>query len=144
MSMPRLVSTRIRIIVAMLRSASNQPARAFLALALFLSACAPAAVELTQEPTASPAAAQPLITSTPLPARPLYDPGQLVDYTAQSGDTLIALATRFNTSIAEILEANPVIPQNATTLPPGLPMRIPIYYRAFWGSAYPIIPDSLF
>ena len=85
-----------------------------------------------------------MITSTPLPARPQYDPGQLVDYTAQSGDTLIALATRFNTSIAEILEANPVIPQNATTLPPGLPMRIPIYYRAFWGSAYPIIPDSLF
>ena len=142
--MPRLVSTRIRIIVAMLRSASNQPARAFLALALFLSACAPAAVELTQEPTASPAAAQPLITSTPLPARPLYDPGQLVDYAAQTGDNLIALAARFNTSVAEILEANPIIPLNATTLPAGLPMRIPIYYRAYWGSAYPIIPDSLF
>jgi hypothetical protein len=67
-----------------------------------------------------------------------------VDYTAQTGDNLIALAVRFNTSIDEILEANPVVPQNATTLPPGLPMRIPIYYRAFWGSAYRIIPDSQF
>lgn len=85
-----------------------------------------------------------MITSTPLPTRQPFDPGQLVDYIAQSGDTLIALAARFNTNVAEILEANPVIPQSATTLPPGLPMSIPIYYRAFWGSAYQIVPDSQF
>jgi hypothetical protein len=85
-----------------------------------------------------------MITSTPLPTRPPYDPGQLVDYIAQNGDNLIALATRFNTTIEEIRRANPIIPQTATTLPAGLPMKIPVYYRAYWGSAYRIIPDSYF
>ena len=81
---------------------------------------------------------------TSLPARPIYSPGELVEYTAQTGDTLVALASRFNTTVAEILEANPFIPPDATTMPPGMPMRIPIYYRPFWGSPYQIIPDSLF
>jgi LasA protease len=81
---------------------------------------------------------------TPSPARPVYKPGELVDYTAQTGDTLPALAARFNTTLAEIMEANPIIPQSATTMPPGMPMKIPIYYAPFWGSAYRIIPDSLF
>jgi len=67
-----------------------------------------------------------------------------VDYTAQTGDTLPALAARFNTTVAQIREANPVIPDGATTMPPGMPMQIPIYYRAFWGSPYQIIPDSQF
>ncbi len=44
----------------------------------------------------------------------------------------------------EILAANPIIPETASTLPPDLPMKIPIYYLPFWGSAYQIIPDSLF
>jgi LasA protease len=82
--------------------------------------------------------------ATPSPARPVYKPGELVDYTAQTGDTLPALAARFNTTVAEIMEANPIIPQSATTMPPGMPMKIPIYYVPFWGSAYQIIPDSLF
>jgi LasA protease len=76
--------------------------------------------------------------------RPPYDPGQLVDYTAQTGDTLPALAARFNTSVNEILAANPFIPADATTMPPGMPMQIPIYYLPFWGTPYQIIPDSLF
>jgi murein DD-endopeptidase MepM/ murein hydrolase activator NlpD len=42
------------------------------------------------------------------------------------------------------MEANPIIPDSVTTLPPGLPMEIPIYFKPFWGSAYQIIPDSLF
>ena len=29
-------------------------------------------------------------------------------------------------------------------MPPGMPMKIPIYYQPFWGSQYQIIPDSLF
>jgi murein DD-endopeptidase MepM/ murein hydrolase activator NlpD len=66
-----------------------------------------------------------------------------VGYTAQTGDTLTALAARFNTTEKEIREANPIIPQDATTLPPGLPMNIPIYYAPFWGSPYPILPDNL-
>ena len=40
--------------------------------------------------------------------------------------------------------ANPFIPADATTMPPGMPMKIPIYYQPFWGSQYQIIPDSLF
>ena len=81
---------------------------------------------------------------TPFPTRPLYGPGELVEYVAQSGDTLPALAIHFNTTVDEILEANPIIPEGVTTLPPGMPMRIPIYYKPFWGSPYQILPDSLF
>ncbi len=82
--------------------------------------------------------------STPLPSRPSFSPGQLVDYTAQSGDTLPALASRFNTNVDEILEANAFIPRDATTLPAGMPMKIPIYYRALWGSPFQILPDHAF
>ena len=81
---------------------------------------------------------------TPFATRPSYAPGELVEYTAQSGDTLPILAIHFNTTVDEILEANPIIPAEATTLPPGMPMQIPIYYKPFWGSPYQIIPDSLF
>jgi LasA protease len=86
----------------------------------------------------------PATTATAFPTRPPYPPGTLVDYTAQTGDTLPALAARFNTTEAEIRSANPILPERVTTLPPGLPMKIPIYYRPLWGSAYQILPDSLF
>jgi LasA protease len=86
---------------------------------------------------------QPIVL-TPFPTRPAYSPGELVDYIAQTGDTLPALAVHFNTSVEEILAANIFIPQSATTLPPGMPMKIPIYYAPFWGSPYQILPDSLF
>jgi murein DD-endopeptidase MepM/ murein hydrolase activator NlpD len=81
---------------------------------------------------------------TPLPTRRAYSPGELVDYTVQSGDTLPALANHFNTSIAELREANPIIPEDVTTLPPGMPMVIPIYYAPLWGTSYQILPDSHF
>jgi hypothetical protein len=83
-------------------------------------------------------------TATAAPTRPVYAPGELVDYLAQPGDTLSSLAVHFNTSVAEILAANSFIPADATTMPPGMPMRIPIYYAPFWGSQFKIIPDSLF
>ena len=86
-------------------------------------------------PTAIPA---------PTSGRPEYGPGELVDYTAQNGDTLPALAERFNTTVEEIMEANPIIPREATTMPPGLPMKIPIYYLPLWGTAYQSIPDHAF
>jgi murein DD-endopeptidase MepM/ murein hydrolase activator NlpD len=76
--------------------------------------------------------------------RPLYAPGELVDYIAQSGDTLPNLAVRFNTTVEKILQANPFIPANATTMPPGMPMKIPIYYLPLWGMPYRILPDSQF
>lgn len=81
-------------------------------------------------------------SATPLPTRPAYSPGELVDYIVQGGDTLPALAQHFNTSSAEIREANPIIPENATTLPPGMPMKIPIYFLPLWGTSYQILPDS--
>lgn len=84
------------------------------------------------------------IATPPYPARPRYLPGELVDYTAQEGDTLPYLASRFNTTVAAILEANSFIPSSATTMPPGMPMKIPIYYLPLWGSPDRILPDSLF
>lgn len=122
-----------------------------LAISLLLAACGPQAVANLPSPATSTPSATPSVVptetrlpSTPLPTRPPYDPGTLVEYTAQNGDTLIALAARFNTSIDEIKTANPNIPDSATTMPAGMPMQIPIYYRAYWGSAYQIIPDSHF
>lgn len=84
------------------------------------------------------------VSPTPLPTRTTYTPGELVSYTAQTGDTLPALALRFNTTVDEILLANPQIPQDATTMPPGMPMKIPIYYLALWASPFQIIPDHAF
>jgi len=81
---------------------------------------------------------------TPVATRPLYPPGTMVEYLAQSGDTLPAVAQHFNSSIAEIRSANPIIPQDVTTLPPGFPMQIPIYYESIWSSAFQIIPDIAF
>ncbi len=81
---------------------------------------------------------------TPMPTRPLYQPGELVDYTAQPGDTLPALAAHFNSTEKEIREANPVLPERVTTLPAGLPLKIPIYYQSLWGSPFQIMPDNLF
>jgi murein DD-endopeptidase MepM/ murein hydrolase activator NlpD len=79
---------------------------------------------------------------TPTSGRPAYNPGELVEYIAQNGDTLPALAARFNTTVAEIFEANPIIPRDATTMPPGLPMQIPIYFLPLWGTIFRSIPDS--
>ena len=47
-------------------------------------------------------------------------------------------------TVAEIQEANPVIPQDVTTLPPGFPMQIPIYYESIWSSSFQMIPDITF
>lgn len=113
--------------------------------ALLINGCQPQTVTVApiSEATSEP---EPTlqISVTPLPERPKYGPGELVDYMAQPGDTLPTLAVHFNTTIAEIMEANPIIPDNATTLPPGMPMKIPIYYQSFWGTSFRIIPDSLF
>jgi len=97
-----------------------------------------------QTPTQNLILSQPIVTTTPLPARPVYTPGELVDYTAQTGDTLPSIASHFNTTVDDILTANNFIPADATTMPPGMPMKIPIYYQPFWGSQFQIIPDSLF
>ncbi len=116
-----------------------------LVLTLLISACLPESpTSLPSDATITPVPTSTLPLPTPLATRPAYQPGQLVDYTAQIGDTLDALAKRFNTTVPEIRTANPIIPDSATTMPTGLPMKIPIYYRPLWGSPYQIIPDSLY
>jgi LasA protease len=119
-------------------------------IALLLSACQPQVASFSSGVAAENVAPQQADVTpagpalTPLPPRPVYSPGELVDYTAQTGDTLPILALRFNTSVDEIRQANTFIPQSATTMPPGMPMKIPIYYTPFWGTPFKIMPDSLF
>ncbi len=133
---------------------------ALLVLTVVLGACSPVNADPIQQPILTvPDGTRPngtntpgsntvwnssAVPPTPYPTRPLYSPGELVDYVAQTGDTLPALAARFNTSVEKILQANSFIPATATTMPPGMPMKIPIYYLPFWGSPHKIIPDSLF
>jgi len=114
-------------------------------LAFMVTSCLPQA-EISATPAAIPVidATNFAVNATPLPVRKSFKPGELVDYIAQTGDTLPALALRFNTSVAEILTANPQIPLDATTMPPGMPMKIPIYFLALWASPFKIIPDQAF
>ncbi len=107
---------------------------------LLLTSCTPKNSLYQFAPTTEP----PIATSTPYEFRPEYAPGELVAYIAQTGDTIPALAGRFNTSEKEILAANPIIPHDVSTLPPGMPMEIPIYYLSLWGSQFQILPDSAF
>lgn len=119
--------------------------RLLVGIMIITTSCGGDAVEFStpQPGFPTPTLAEPP-PSTPLPTRPVYKAGELVSYIAQNGDTLPGVAGHFNTSVEEILKANPIIPDSATTLPPGLPMEIPIYYRVFWGTPYQIIPDSQF
>ena len=94
--------------------------------------------------TGEVATSEVLPTATQFTERPVYDPGTLVEYVVQSGDTLEHLAWRFGTTRREILFHNPDIPEDITTLPPGYPMQMPIYYKPFWGTSFQIIPDAAF
>lgn len=107
---------------------------------LLLCGCLPLAKEAEQISHSQPEGSSAAATAAPSPTAPL--PGELVDYLAQSGDTLPALAARFNTSIEQILRANPDIPPQVTTLPPGLPMQIPAYFLPLLGAPFRMVPDS--
>jgi LasA protease len=106
-----------------------------------LSACMGTGVPQAT-PIPSPQSPTPVTGPTPLPTRSPHPPGELFDYVAQSGDTLDALATHFNTTIVEIQAANPDLPVDLTTLPPGYPMQIPAYYMPHSSSPFHILPDS--
>ncbi|HSN93644.1 MAG TPA: LysM peptidoglycan-binding domain-containing protein [Anaerolineaceae bacterium] len=114
----------------------------FLGLMLVAGACAIARpAELLLLPEKLPDTSEIIPTTT---QRPIYRPGELVAYTAQSGDNLPMLAARFNTSEEAIRKVNTILPASLTTLPQGLPMQIPIYYTPFWGSVFRLIPNSAF
>ena len=107
---------------------------------LLLGACAgPSPVNPTGTPQAT---AEPAVGATPLPTRGPHPPAELVPYQAQTGDTLPAVAAHFNTSVDEILAANPGLAPSSTTLPPGLPLEIPAYFLPLTGSPFKILPDS--
>ncbi len=63
-----------------------------------------------QTPTQNLIISQPNVTTTPLPDRPPYSPGELVDYIAQTGDTLTSLASHFNTTVDEISDCKQLYP----------------------------------
>ena len=94
------------------------------------------------EGLSSVAETPPTAAATPLPIRTAFPAGQIFDYPAQSGDTLPALAAHFNTTVEEILAANPELPAGATTMPAGFPIHVPAYYVPLTGSAFHILPDS--
>src|SRR5579859_10128 len=127
------------------------PAVALAAVAFLAAGCLPAAqvpprlpdvVATLAGPTDTP---QPLPadSGTPLPTRQPFGVGQVFTYSAQTGDTLTALAAHFNTSQAEILARNPGLAPSAT-ITSGIVLSIPAYWFPFGSSAYKIIPDSEF
>jgi hypothetical protein len=137
----RLITATVLLLSIVLAACQPQPLSPALAMPVEQEVSPTEGFNSTGAPAAG-AGGEPV--TTPLPTRPPYSPGELVDYTAQAGDTLPFLALRFNTTIEEIRSANPIIPDDATTMPPGMPMKIPIYYLPLWGSPYRILPDSLF
>jgi LysM repeat protein len=103
----------------------------------------PTEPQVQANPTATPASMVPATPSS-LPKFQDYKPGELVDYMALSGDTLPALAAHFGTTINEIRADNTQIPMDATTLMPGMTLKIPMPYSPVWGTPIQIMPDSLF
>src|SRR3989304_5616601 len=81
---------------------------AFLLAGLLVSACQPqpASLGLVAPDVQAESTAQepqsPASLATPLPGRPAYAPGELVDYAVRTGDALPALARPCNTGGEEI------------------------------------------
>lgn len=105
----------------------------------------------TVPPTPPPT--QPVVTErapsalepTPLPTRIRWQYGELLSYTAQSGDTLAAIAMHFNTTTDAIRQTNPDFDyDDATLLPVGQALIIPANYAPLMGTPFQIIPDSEF
>lgn len=114
---------------------------ALAAVAVFLLAgCAARSAPIQPEATPRDEMTDPV--GTPIPTRGPFPAGKVFEYTAQSGDTLEALAAHFNTTVDEILGENPELPSEVTTIPPGYPLRIPAYYVPLTGPAFKILPDS--
>jgi murein DD-endopeptidase MepM/ murein hydrolase activator NlpD len=71
-------------------------------------------------------------------------PGELVTYRTHAGDTLSALAARFSTDVPSILDLNPQIPKDATTMPAGFSLEIPAYLHPLTAERMDLLPDSEF
>ncbi|MQC24685.1 MAG: LysM domain-containing protein, partial [Chloroflexi bacterium] len=86
--------------------------------------------------------AAPAAQPSAVPVRARWEFGALLPYVVQSGDTLPALAARFNQTTDAILKANPALAVFQSTLPPGRAINIPASYAPLLGSAFQILPDS--
>ena len=130
-----------------MRRLASLPRRRFSApvVVLVLSACL-AGPSLPQVAPIHPTTPTPGNLSsnlpTPLPQRLPIVPGQILEYAAQSGDTLPAVAAHFNTTVDGIRSANPWLPRDVTTLEPGKDLRVPAYFAPFTGTSFKILPDS--
>ena len=73
-------------------------------------------------------------------------PEDMFPYVVQAGDTLAALATRFSTSVGDIVDHNPFLgpADQHTTLSPGQTLSIRLKLHPAWEKPTPILPDPLF
>ena len=103
-----------------------------------------AEIEESPEPAAQPVATDPPPPLVPSTGR--SHKGDLVNYTVQSGDTLPALARRFQTGEQDIAALNPwlVASGQPTTLPPGRALSIRLAVEPNWESQVVLLPDYLF
>ena len=121
--------------------------RLLLTLAILISSCAPRTTPSTLTTVTPPTRAtlSPAIGATPLPTRVRWNFGDLLPYTVQPGDTLNAVAARFNAPADAIQQVNPEIKfTEITTLEPKTQLKIPANYAPFNGTPFWIIPDSEF
>lgn len=111
---------------------------------LFFSACVqePAATIPADTPTIAASPTSSGRTATPLPTRLLLEPGQIMEYLVQSGDTLEAVAAHFSTTVDDIRKNNPGLPLKTTTLTPNQILRVPVYLAPFTGTPFQMLPDS--
>lgn len=90
----------------------------------------------------------PTPTITPTPNLPIPEatnaPVEIIDdganYTTQQGDTLTAIASRFDVPVTSVESNTPLNPQGV--LPIGLRLRIPFEFEDLWPYHNPIFPDS--
>ncbi len=136
----KTVSTQIRS----LQRGPRFSAWGFLLVACLLTGCAVETV------TIPPVASSPVIPTrsasgklpTPLPTRIPLEPGQIMEYHVQSGDTLEAIAAHFHTTVADIRKNNSGLPAKTTTLTPDQLLRVPTYFAPFTGTPFQMLPDS--
>jgi LasA protease len=117
---------------------------AFLLIACLLTGCAEETV------TVPPVASSPAVPTrsvsgklpTPLPTRIPLEPGQIMEYHVQSGDTLEAIAAHFHTNVPDIRKNNSGLSAKTTTLTPDQLLRVPAYIAPFTGTPFQMLPDS--
>ncbi len=110
------------------------------ALVLTMQPGGPVTTTTGETPTTQPANLTPLApTLTPgfgggNPAAPTPTPGKPATYTLQQGEHPYCIARRFNVDPAELLSLNGLTEASATSLQPGLSIRIPQTGNPFPGT----------